>query len=178
MASKSREFTLYVYNAIVSHIPVYRIRDTYRRRFLQHDIARSATILMAVFFDSASGVTVGERSVINTACRLDGRGGLKIGHDVSIANDTVILTADHDVEHAGFDYRTASTTIEDHVSIGTRALLLPGVTVGRGAVVAAGALVVKDVPALAVVAGVPARVIKMRPQEALDYWLDYKPRFR
>ena len=62
--------------------------------------------------------------------------------------------------------------IEDHVWIGTRATILPGVTLGRGCVVAAGAVVTRDVPPLAIVGGVPAKVIGARPDEATHYVLD------
>lgn len=85
---------------------------------------------------------------------------IKIGNNVAIARDVIIRDTDaHDIID-GKHKRTKSVVIGDHVWIGTRAIIMKGVTIGDGAVIAAGAIVTKDVPKNSVVAGVPAKVIK------------------
>lgn len=120
-----------------------------------------------------------KNSVINANCRLDTRGGIYIGENVSISNQVVILTADHDMDSSDMAGRTKKVTIEDYVWIGTRAMIMPGVIIGKGAVVAAGAVVTKNVEPFEVVAGVPARRIKNR-MERKDYSYDasYKRLFQ
>jgi acetyltransferase-like isoleucine patch superfamily enzyme len=102
-------------------------------------------------------LVIGDRSRINRDCCLDARGGLWIGSDVSISPGVTILTAEHPPDDSQFRVETKPVRIEDHVFIGMRAIVLPGVTLGAGAVVAAGAVVTRDVPALTIVGGVPAR---------------------
>ena len=113
-------------------------------------------------FDAAQGLTIGRDSVINKGCRLDTRGEIRIGEKVSISDEVVILTADHDVDSKNFVGRARKVVIEDFVWIGTRAMILPGVTIGKGAIIAAGTLVTKNVDSFAIVAGVPAKFIKNR----------------
>jgi len=96
---------------------------------------------------------------------LDGRGGLKIGNSVSISPDVQIFTAQHDMNDLDFKSVYNPVIINDYAWIGTRAMLLPGVHIGKGAVVAAGAVVTKDVPEYTVVGGVPARPIKERSRD-------------
>ena len=85
---------------------------------------------------------------------------IKIGQDVAISHNVTIMDSDaHNIME--FDHKkTKPVIIGNHVWIGSRAMILKGVKVGDGAVIAAGAIVTKDVPANAVVAGAPARVIK------------------
>jgi maltose O-acetyltransferase len=122
-----------------------------------------------------SGARIGAYSRINRDCCLDARGPLVIGENVSISPEVVILTAGHRTDDPGFPVETRPVTIEDHVWIGTRATILPGVRLGRGCVVAAGAVVTRDVPPLAIVGGVPAAQIGTRPAHATAYVLDEPP---
>jgi maltose O-acetyltransferase len=82
----------------------------------------------------------------------------------------------HDVHDDFHCDKRAPVTIEDYVWIGHRAIIMPGVTLGRGAVVAAGAVVTKSVPPMSIVAGVPARVIGQR-KSALSYTKFHRPWF-
>ena len=119
---------------------------------------------MGCSFDCKGNLSIGKNSVINSKCRIDNRAGVSIGENVSISNDVIILTADHDM-NIDMNSRLRKVVIEDYVWIGTRAMILPGVTIERGAVVAAGAVVTKSIAAFKVTAGVPARVIKERSQK-------------
>lgn len=111
---------------------------------------------------------IGDETWIGQQCFFHAGGGISIGPRVGIGPGVKILTSHH-VE-AGrqtpiFDAPVAfaAVRIEEGADIGVGAILLPGVTVGRGAQVGAGAVVAEDVPPFAVVAGVPARVLRERP---------------
>ncbi len=87
---------------------------------------------------------------------------ITIGSKVAISDGAFICTASHDISYASRPLTTAPITIEDGVWIGARAFIMPGVTIGEGAVVAAGAVVTKNVEPWAVVGGNPAKVLKYR----------------
>jgi maltose O-acetyltransferase len=107
------------------------------------------------------GIQIGKGCVINRHVLLDGRGGLEIGRDVGIAERSVILTSAHAFEGGVTDH-TWRTRIEDKVFINLGAMVMGGVIIGEGAVVAAGAIVTKDVEPWTIVAGVPAKKIGER----------------
>jgi len=114
-------------------------------------------------------IHIGKGTVVGDRCELDGREGLNIGQNVNISSEVKIYTLQHDYRLPGFPNIGGPVTVEDYAWLSTRCIILPGVTVGRGAVVAAGAVVTKDVAPLTVVGGIPATVIAQRPPEALDY---------
>lgn len=123
-------------------------------------------------------IFIGDNTVINKHVLLDGRGGkLYIGQNVDIAQNVDIWTLEHDINGDNHDAVGADVYIDDYVWIGTRATIQPGVTIGKGAVVGACALVTKDVPPMCVVGGVPAKVIGIR-NNRLKYVLNYKPWFQ
>jgi len=172
----------YLTNHVVCHVPSFALRRSWYRRVLGAEIARSAGVHLRCYVwfygprqTRRDGFHIGARSLVGRSSCLDVRGGLTIGEDVSISPEVAIITAAHDVEDPGFRVVDRPVVIEDHVYIGMRATILPGVTVGRGAVVAAGAVVTRDVPPFAIVAGVPARQIGSRPEEAIVYELPGAP---
>jgi maltose O-acetyltransferase len=136
---------------------------------MNFSITTQTSLFMHCTFDSAGGLVIGRNSTINSNCRLDTRGTISIGDNVSISSDVIILTADHDLDAPDFCGRNRAVVINDYAWIGTRAMILPGVTIGKGAIVAACALVSKDVAEYDVVAGVPAKVVKNRPKSNLEY---------
>ncbi len=109
-------------------------------------------------------ITIGEGSVINRGVVLDGRFPLTIGANVSVSFQSVILTLEHDLQAADFRAVGAPVAIADRVFIGARAIVLPGVSIGEGAAVAAGAVVTRDVEPYAIVSGVPAKPTGTRPR--------------
>jgi maltose O-acetyltransferase len=112
-------------------------------------------------------VALGDRVTINDFVHIWGTGGVVIGDDSMIAAHSAIVTGTHDIEavRKGYKYRDTMSlrpvVIGKNVWIGTSATILPGVTIGDDAVVAAGAVVTKDVPPRTLVAGVPARSIRL-----------------
>lgn len=166
------EIILYLSNRLITNIPSHYLRTAFYRHVMKYVIGDNSYIFMGAFFDTRSNFKIGHNSVINQNCRLDNRGGLYIGNNVSISADVCILTADHNPQSAQFEGRTKSVKISDYVFIGTRAIILPGVTLGKGCIVCAGAVVTKNVDENVMVAGVPAIPIKNR-NEDYDYTVSY-----
>ena len=113
------------------------------------------------------GMSVGQDTWIGQQCFFHSAGDITIGQDVGVGPGVKILTSYHAEEgiskpimHSRVEL--APVVIGDGADIGIGAIILPGVTVGRGAQVGAGAVVNADVPDCAVVAGVPARVLRLR----------------
>lgn len=165
-----------VSNRVVAYIPSHTIRLFFYRYFMRFDIGENTSIFMGAWFDTWGNFKIGKNSVINHNCRLDTRGGIEVGENVSIAAEVCILTADHDLLDIKFPGREGAVKIEDYVFIGTRSMILRGVTLGKGSAIAAGSIVTKDVLPFTIVAGVPARKIGARPQN-LDYICHYRVLF-
>lgn len=155
------KFGEFVGNAIVNKIPSRSFRRLWFKIF-GAKIGRKSVVYRRVDVLKPNGLTIGERSQVGWFVLLDARGGLDIGSDVVIASYCKVIAGTHDIDSENFQGAVKKTTIKDRTWICTGALILPGVTIGEGAVVAAGAVVTKDVPDYAVVAGSPARIIKYR----------------
>jgi len=134
-------------------------------------IGRNSTIHMWANFFEPAGVEIGEDTVIGDHCFLDGRALLRIGSHVDIASQVLIYNSEHDIESRDFRAVEAPVEIDDYVFIGPRAIILPGVKIGKGAVVGAGAVVTKDVAPFKIVGGVPAKEIGERKLKTLNYRL-------
>lgn len=116
--------------------------------------------------DFGKNITFGKHVFVNSGCRFQDQGGIVIGDGVLIGHNVVIATINHDVNpNMARKNHYAPVTIGNYAWIGSNATILPGVTVGTWAVVAAGAVVTKDVEPYTVVGGVPARIIKRIKQE-------------
>jgi len=166
----------YIFNQFLMHIPSRHIRLFFFRRLVAK-LGRGVGLLMGVELRHGRNVFIGNRVVINKGVLLDGRGGrLVIGDDVDIAQETNIWTLEHDPHSDTHTTKGGDVIIADHVWIASRVTILPGVRIGRGAVVATNSVVTKDVPSMAIVAGVPARVIGQRRSQ-LDYELNFRPWF-
>ena len=153
--------TYHFFLTIIMWIPCHPFRRLICKMVMQK-FHNSSSIRRNVDLRSPQRISIGEYCNINKHCILDGRGKLKIGNNVDIAVDTHIWTEQHDYNSPDFVAEAAPVIIKDFVWIASRATILPGVTVGRGAVVACGAVVTRDVPDYAIVAGVPAKIIGER----------------
>ena len=167
---------MYFCNRVVANFPCARVRHFFYRSVMRIEIAPGAWLLSGIWFDTRGNCSIGKNSVINQGCRLDNRGGIRIEENVSISPEVHLITADHDVDSPKCAGRQAPITICKLAFIGSRATILPGVTIGEGAVVAACACVTKDVDPYTVVGGVPAREIRKRNRN-LDYETFYRRRF-
>jgi acetyltransferase-like isoleucine patch superfamily enzyme len=139
-------------------------------------IAPDARVQAGCFFFGRD-VSVGPGSWINHRCYFDSRAPIRIGRNCDLGMEVMLCTSGHEpgsrARRAG-RYQAAPIVIGDGCWLGARALVLPGVTIGEGAVVAAGAVVTSDVAPYTIVGGNPAREIGKR-SEALSYRLAYQP---
>jgi acetyltransferase-like isoleucine patch superfamily enzyme len=151
----------------------YLIRHWYLKKFCKIRLGNDSSICMGCFI-TGNYIEIGNNTVINRFSYLDGRVSLKIGNNVNISHYTLIQTLTHDPQSIDFICQTKSVEIKDYAWIGARALICPGVTIGEGAIVAAGAVVTKDVPPYTIVGGNPAKFIKERAR-GLRYKTRYFP---
>lgn len=113
------------------------------------------------YTDCGKNISVGKNVFINSGCRFQDQGGITIGDGVLIGHNVVLATLNHDIDpRKRSTMHPAPVKIGNDVWIGSNATVLPGVTIGDGAIIAAGAVVNKDVPSNVIVGGVPAKIIK------------------
>jgi len=114
-------------------------------------------------------LSIGNGSSIGPRVTLDARKSLIIGENVTIASEVMIWTLHHDYNDENFKTIGGEVRIEDYAWVCSRAIILPGVTIGRGAVVASGSVVTKNVPAFSIVGGIPAKIIGKREDKEYKY---------
>ncbi|OWK71602.1 acetyltransferase [Pedobacter sp. AJM] len=107
-------------------------------------------------------LSIGDNTLIGHGALLDARKGLVIGSNVNLSNEVMVWSLHHDYNDEFFKIIGDKVIIEDYAWICSRAIILPGITIGKGAVVAAGSVVTKNVPPYSVVGGVPAKIISNR----------------
>ena len=154
----------------VGHVPSHLLRKLFYR-LAGVKIGKGSTIHMWANFFEPNGIIIGTDTIIGDHVFLDGRAPLVIGSHVDIASSVMIYNSEHDLENSDFSARTALVEICDYAFIGPRAIILPGVKIGKGAVIAAGAVVAGDVSDFTIVGGVPAKVIGERKNKDLHYKL-------
>lgn len=162
---------------IIFWIPVHPLRMAWAR-FTFKFIGTKVRLLRNLDIRKPRNIEIGNDVVINKKVLLDGRGGtLKIGNHVDIAQETILWTLGHDVNGLNHNPIGKETTIGDYVWIGARSTIMPGVTIGKGAIIGTCSVVTKNVPENAIVAGVPAKIIGYR-NNPLVYELNYTVWFR
>ncbi len=163
--------------ALTGKIPSHYLRR-FVYRFWGIKIGSGSTIHTGATFYFPRNIKIGEDTIIGEKAVLDGRDKLSIGSHVDIASEVMIYNGEHDIASETFRAVFAPVIIEDYVFIGPRAIILPGVTLHKGAVIGAGAVVTKDVEEFKVVGGVPAREIGERQNRNLNYRLGRAAWFR
>lgn len=161
----------------VGHIPLHHVRRFwYRLAGMQ--IGRGTSIHTGLRLYNPSRIVIGDDTVIGESAVLDGRDSLIIGSHVAFATGVMVYNSQHDIRDPQFKAVSKPVHIEDYVFIGPRAIILPGVRVGKGAVIGAGAVVTKDVPPGTIVGGVPAQEIGKRGLTEYTYKLGRAAWFR
>jgi acetyltransferase-like isoleucine patch superfamily enzyme len=165
----------YVLNHVVNRIPVVGARmRAYSAFGVKLEDISSTHISLGVEMWIGRRLTVGARSTVGQGCYLDARGGIDVASDVSISREAALLTATHIPDDPDFAAHLAPIHLERRCWIGMRALVLPGVRVGEGAIVGAYALVTSNVEPYTIVGGVPAKRLRER-RGPMTYQLDWRP---
>ena len=150
--------------------PIWTIRKfVYRSSGLK--IGKGSKIHTGCRFFEPKNILIGKDSVVGEFAFLDGRDKLVIGDHTDIASQVLIYNSEHDINDELFTAHNQPVIIGNYVFIGPRAVVLPGVTIGDGAVIAAGAIVTKDVPKGKIFGGVPAKEIGERKLTNFRYHL-------
>ncbi|MGM1029656.1 MAG: DapH/DapD/GlmU-related protein [Actinomycetota bacterium] len=124
-------------------------------------VAESVTLFPPFTADFGKRIMLGERIFINAGCRFQDQGGITIGDDCLIGHNAVIATLQHDIAPARrADLIPSPVVLGRNVWLGANVTVLPGVTIGDDAVVGAGSVVTRDVPARSIVVGSPARTVR------------------
>ena len=124
----------------------------------------SSSIHWRAEFYAPEQIVIGEHTIIGDSAFLDVASGLVIGENVNVGSHVSVYTRQHDIDACDFAEVGEPVVIEDYAYIGSHAIILPGVRVGRGGVVGAGSVVTSDVQPFTFVAGVPARFVRSRSQ--------------
>jgi acetyltransferase-like isoleucine patch superfamily enzyme len=165
-------FLYYFYNYWLSRFPWHGFRVTYLRRVLGFEIGPMTFIHMGCLFYGK--IKIGRNSVIGRECHL--LGDITIGNNVSITAQTYIFSATHFKDSPDFSAHSVPVVIEDYVWTGARAMILPGVRIGKGAILGAASVATKNIPEFSVAVGSPARSVSQRSRD-LTYELNYFPYF-
>ena len=144
----------------------YNFHDFDERRelfskLIGKEIDEEFRVFTPFFTDFGKNIHLGKNVFINAGCKFQDQGGIYIGDDVLIGHNVVMATLNHEENPLNrANLIAAPINIGNKVWIGSNATILPGVTIGDGAIIAAGAVVTKDVEEYSIVAGVPAKFIR------------------
>lgn len=171
-----RVLYLFLYNLILKKLPatdgyvpfqklIRAIRSKVASKLFDRS-GRNINVEKGANFGTGKGIRIGDNSGLGINCKI--RGPIIIGDDVMMGPDVMIFTSNHETKDINIPMRLQGRTgdkrveIGDDVWIGARVIILPGVKIGKGAILAANAIITKDVPDYAIVAGNPAKVVKFR----------------
>lgn len=167
-----KKFAKFIYIFFAQHLPRSYARLNFGQRNLRYWCAKNIIANCGTNVNIQrkamlpDDLILGDNSIIGESCYISQ--GVKIGKNVMIAEDVIMRTVNHafdrtDIPMIEQGYTPIkSINILDDVWIGTRAIILPGVTIGQGSIVGAGAIVTKDVPPYSIVGGNPAKILKNR----------------
>lgn len=165
MIKKFLSSFLFILLKINSYLPFHLLRISILNLLFNSNIKFTAGLYYGVEVRHPWKLVIGDSSIIGHHVMLDARKGLIIGKNVNISSEVMIWTLHHDYNDKHFCAVGDSVEIGDYVWICSRAIILPGVKIGKGAVVASGAVVTKNVEEFTIVGGVPAKVIGKRSRE-------------
>ena len=154
----------------VGKIPSHHIRNFLYRQIFQVQLAKNAVLYYGTEIRCHRKLSIGQGSIIGDKALLDARNGLTIGRNVTLSSNVSIYTEQHDYRNPNFlcisatGRRLCVVQIDDYAWLGPNVVVLPGVHIGEGAVIGAGAVVTKDIEPYTVNVGIPARSIGERPR--------------
>jgi acetyltransferase-like isoleucine patch superfamily enzyme len=172
IGSRSRKFARRLIDAwllFAGRVPTHSLRIL-ALRLSGAKIGRNVALGRGIRVLNPRKLSIGPNTIIGMRVCLDARGGLAIGSNCNVADEIAVWTAEHDIQAADFGMTVGRVEIQDRVWLCFRSIVLPGVTVGEGSVVASATVVTKDVPPFSVVGGVPAKLIGTR-NNGLTYQL-------
>jgi acetyltransferase-like isoleucine patch superfamily enzyme len=143
-------------------IPSQLLRLLIYRKIFGMRIESHVVVYGGAEIRSPENIMICSNTIIGHRAILDGRSGIQIGSNVNLSSDVAIWTVQHNPQNQDFDVKAEKVIVGDYVWLSFRCVILPGVTIGEGAVVAACAVVTKDVEPYAIVAGIPAKQIGIR----------------
>ena len=156
------------YDLQIGMIPSFRIRDFLYKKLFRVQMANDVVLHYGAEIRCHRKLVLGEGTIIGDKALLDARNGIRMGRYVNLSSNVQIYTEQHNHRDPLFGCYLSDkccVTIDDRAWIGPSVIILPGVHVGEGAVVAAGAVVTKDVKPYAIVAGIPAKPVGERTKE-------------
>jgi acetyltransferase-like isoleucine patch superfamily enzyme len=169
----------WVLNRVVASIPLPGLRYLYYRVVCGIKLGKGSSIWMGAQFTGGAldQIEIGDYCSIGSDSFWVAGAPIRLKNNVVTGHRVEFYTSDHDPDDPAFSRRDAGILVEDRAWIGSRAILLKGVTIGTGAVVAAGSVVTKDVAPFTIVAGNPARSIRKRGATEFSYQTNGTPLF-
>ena len=156
------ELKYIILNCITCFIPFWPLRWCIYKAFGMK-IGRGSRILLHTRVYAPENIVIGQRSWINENCYLDGRGGVQIGSDVTIATYTKLITGSHNIDDETFSYSQSHIVIEDNCAVFSDTIVLGGAHLEKGVVISAKSLVRKgNYQVKGIYAGNPAKFIRFR----------------
>lgn len=165
---------MFAFLNFIGKIPSHKVRYFFYSA-LGVTFGRKTVLYSGAEIRSPKKLVIGDGSIIGHDAILDARRGIVIGRNVNLSTGVWIWSLQHDYRDPNFLVCGGQVEIDDYAWISCRVVILPGIKIGRGAVVAAGSVVTKDVPAFAVVGGVPAKKIAERPTNLIYELGDVPP---
>lgn len=149
---------------LIGYCPSHHVRMFFYKYIFRINIGKKVVIYYGLEIRKPTQLFIGDGTIIGDNCILDARNRIEIGSNVNFSSQVALWTMQHDPQSESFgcNNQNCQITIGDRAWLSMRCIILPGVTIGEGAVVAAGAVVTKSVPPFTIVGGVPARVIGNR----------------
>ena len=166
------DFKLYICNFFISYVPFHAIRLFYYKYVMKFEIGKGSSVHLGCKFTAVTEFYMGKNSTINQYCRIDNRGGITIGDNVSVSPCVNLITADHDIHANNLEGRQKGIIIKEFVFIGSDAMVLPGVTMEKGSVLGAKSLLTKSTVDFGIYTGLPAQLRANRRTD-LNYQTSY-----
>lgn len=162
---------MFLWNKTYNFIPFFSLKNKFLR-YSGNVVGKKSYIHSPVVMYRHDGLKIGNNSVINWGAIIDNREKISIGDNVSIAHNFKVYTCGHDVDSPFFDMKCKEVVIHDYACLFSNTMVMPGVIIGKGAVVLPGSVVTKNVESYSIVGGNPAVHKRYRDKNQF-YKLDY-----